>query len=154
MSETSNSNPHIRDSYSPLETLCHQALRRYGEFNPGTMDGDVSMMFIEFANQIVDEVRMHPYHDGTELPYYISLQDSRPIPDPIIVSGLVFHYAVQQGSQKAQMMAPLYFRQMNQSLWHKRNGNTKLRLRIVDDGTHPSYAQGTTDTNNGIVTPD
>lgn len=151
MSETSNSNPHISDDYSPLETLIQQALRRYGEFNPGSIDGDVSMMFIEFANMVVDEVRNHPYHDGSTINYYTSLQDVRAIPDPIIISGMVFYYSGQQGSAKMQLAAPMYFRQMNQALWRKLNGNTKIRMRIVDGGTHPSYPEAATDPNNGLT---
>lgn len=151
MSETSDSNPHIADGYSPLETLIQQALRRYGEFDPGSIDGDVSMMFIEFANMVVDEVRMHPYHDGSPIKYYKSIQDVREIPDPIVISGLVFYYSGQQGSSKMQLAAPMYFRQMNQALWRKRNGNTKLRMRIVDDATHPSYPEAATDPNNGLT---
>ena len=57
----SNVNPHIRDNNSPLSTLALQALRRYGDFNSGSVDGDVMGMFVEFANMIIDEVRMHPY---------------------------------------------------------------------------------------------
>ena len=151
MTEASKTNPHLSDEYSPLEALIMQALRRYGEFNPGTVDGDVSMMFIEFANMVIDEVRMHPYHDGTPLPYYGSLQDTRPVPDPILIAGMLFHYAAQQGSAKSQMFAPLFFRQMNQSLWRKLNGNTKIRLRIVDDATHPSYPEGATSETNGLT---
>ena len=145
-------NRHIVDDYSPLETLILQALRRYGEFSPATMDGDVSMMFIEFANMVVDEVRNHPYHTGEAVPYYSALTDRRTVPDPIMVAGMLLHYAVQQGSQKVQLYAPNYFRQLNQHLWFKLNGNTKIRMRVVDDGTHKTAADGTTNTINGLTT--
>ncbi len=145
-------NSHIADDYSPLETLIQQALRRYGEFSPSTMDGDVAMMFIEFANMVVDEVRNHPYHTGETIKYYTSLQDRRTVPDPIMVNGMLLHYAVQQGSQKVQLYAPGYFRQLNQQLWYKLNGNTKIRLRVVDGGTHRTSADGVTNTINGLTT--
>lgn len=145
-------NSHISDDYSPLETLIQQALRRYGEFSPSTMDGDVSMMFIEFANMVVDEVRNHPYHTGEAIKYYTSLQDRRTVPDPIMVNGMLLHYAVQQGSQKVQMYAPNYFRQLNQHLWYKLNGNTNIRMRVVDGGTHRTSADGVTNTVNGLTT--
>ena len=64
MAEQSNTNPHIRESNSPLQTLAMQALRRFGDFHPGTVDGDVMLMFLEFANMVIDEIRLHPYHDG------------------------------------------------------------------------------------------
>jgi hypothetical protein len=106
MAERSNSNPHITDKNSSLQALSMQALRRFGDFHPGTVDGDVLLMFIEFANLVIDEIRMHPYHDGSEINYYESVTDVRPIDDNIIVSGLLFHYAAQQGSEKMQMYVP------------------------------------------------
>ena len=63
--ETSNTNPHIREKHSPLESLIFQALRRYGDFSPGTLDGDVGLMFLEFANMVIDDIRMHPYAPST-----------------------------------------------------------------------------------------
>lgn len=148
----SNTNPQIRENYSPLETLAMQALRRYGDFHPGTVDGDVMLMFMEFANLIIDEIRMHPYHDGTDLDYYQSPTDVREIPDIVIVSGLLYHYAVQQGSDKMQFYMPNFNRTLNQQLWQKRNGNTKIQMRIVDDGTNPRNRNGgTTNEDNGTV---
>ena len=148
----SNTNPQIRDTYSPLNSLVMQALRRYGDFHPGTIDGDVMLMFMEFANIIIDEIRMHPYHDGTEIDYYQSPTDVREIPDIIIVSGLLYHYAVQQGSQKLELYMPTYNRTLNQQLWQKLNGNTKIQMRVVDDGTNKrNTGGGKTDENNGTV---
>jgi hypothetical protein len=145
-------NSHIADDYSPLEILILQALRRYGEFSPSTMDGDVGLMFIEFANMVVDEVRNHPYHTGERIRYYTALTDIRTVPDPIMVNGMLLHYAVQQGSQKVQLYAPNYFRQLNQHLWFKLNGNTKIRMRVVDNGTHPTSEDGSTNPINGLTT--
>ena len=65
----------LQMSFSPLETMVLQAVRRFGDFNPGTLSGDAALMFIEFANMVIDEVRMHPYWDGTELDYYQHLSD-------------------------------------------------------------------------------
>lgn len=145
-------NSHIADDYSPLETLIFQSLRRYGEFSPTTVDGDVTLMFIEFANMVVDEVRNHPYHTGEHIPYYTAITDRRTVPDPIMVNGMLLHYAVQQGSQKVQLYAPNYFRQLNQHLWFKLNGNTPIRMRVVDNGTHSTSADGKTNPVNGLTT--
>lgn len=154
MAENSSTNPHVRDNYSPLSTLAMQAIRRFGDFNPGTIDGDVMLMFLEFANLIIDDVRMHPYHQG-ELDYYISPDDVREIPDQVIVNGLLYHYAMQQGSEKLQLYMPMYHRSLNQQLWYKLNGNTPIRMRIVDDGTNPANSNGAqTDPNNGTVSYD
>lgn len=149
---TSNSNPHIAENFSPLNTLALQALRRFGDFNPGTIDGDVMLMFVEFANMVIDQIRMHPYHDGTEIDYYQHPSDIRPIPDPIIISGILFHYAMQQGSDKLQYYMPTYNTTLNHHLWQKLNGNTKIQMRVVDDGTNKKNSVGQlTSTINGTV---
>ena len=149
----SNTNPHIRENYSPLETLAMQALRRFGDFHPGTVDGDVMLMFIEFANTIIDEVRNHPYHDNTEIDYYQSQSDVREIPDPIIVNGLLYQYALQQASDKLSVYMPLYNRTLNQLMWQKLNGSTKIQLTVPDGGTNKrNVAGGKTNKNNGTVT--
>lgn len=151
---TSNSNPHRRDGYSPLSTLVMQALRRFGDFHPGTVDGDVMLMFLEFANAVIDDIRLHPYHDTTKpIDYYESTEEWREIPDPIIVNGLLYHYALQQGSDKLQMYMPLYNNTLNSQLWQYLNGNTKLQMRVMDDGTNPRNKNGgKTSTFNGTVT--
>lgn len=148
----SNTNPHIRENHSPLNTLAMQALRRFGDFNPGTVDGDVLLMFVEFANMIIDEIRMHPYHDGKDIDYYQSPTDVREIPDSIIVNGLLYYYAVQQASPMMEIVTPIYYRTLNHQLWQKLNGNTKIQLRVVDNGTNKKNANnGKTNKNNGTV---
>lgn len=152
MTEKSNLNPHITDGFSTLESLIFQAARRYGEMNPGTIDGDLAMMFIEFANEVVEDVRQHPYHDNTPIDYYASLQDARAIPDTIMVAGLLAYFAVQQNSPQSQSYVPLYNRRLNTTLWNRLNGNTPIQMRIVDGGTNPSNSMGlTTNKTNGSV---
>lgn len=151
---TSNTNPHRRDNYSPLSTLVMQALRRFGDFHPGTVDGDVMLMFLEFANAIIDDIRLHPYHDtANPINYYESVEEWREIPDPIIVNGLLYHYALQQGSDKLQMYMPLYNNTINAQLWQQYNGNTKIQVRVMDDGTNSRNKNGVkTSKINGTVT--
>lgn len=152
MAENSTTNPQISDNYSPLSTLAMQAIRRFGDFAPGTIDGDVMLMFLEFANQIVDEVRAHPYHDGTPLDYYQSQDDIRPIPDNIIVAGLLYQYAMQQGSEKLQLYMPNYNNTLNRQLWYNLNGNSPIQMRVMDGGTHPgNSAHLKTDPINGTT---
>lgn len=142
MAENSTTNPQVRDSFSPLSTLSMQAIRRFGDFAPGAIDGDVSLMFLEFANLVLDDVRMHPYHDGSDLDYYQSIDEARPVPDPIMVAGLIYHYAMQQGSQKVEMYMPMYHNTLNQQMWYRVNGNTKIQMRIPDGGTNPENSSG------------
>ena len=101
--EDSQTNPQITDGKTPLRTLSMQALRRFGDFNATTVDGDVLLMFIEFANMIIDDIRMHPYAPRTTysttsgddtttstsidpLTYYKSIDESRNIDDQIVVA--------------------------------------------------------------------
>jgi hypothetical protein len=140
-------NRRIRENHSPLDTLAMQALRRYGDFSPGTVDGDTILMFIEFANMVIDEVRAHPYWPNTPLPYYEAITDARPIPDPVIIAGLLFHYAVQQQSDKAESYAPLYYKALNLHLWQQLNGNTPIRMRQVDDAASERFRQSTNSVN-------
>jgi len=149
--EDSTSNPHITDEYSPLETMIMQAVRRFGDFSPGTMSGDAALMFIEFANMVLDEVRMHPYWDGTELDYYQHLSDVRQVPDVIMVSGLLYHYASQQGSEKAQQYAAAFIRTISQQLWRRLNGNTAIEMRVTDNGTNRRNFTGQTSKYNGTT---
>ena len=118
-------NPQIRDNYSPLEELIMQALRRHGEFTPSTVDGDVSLMMMEFANEVLEEINSHPYWTGLQLDPYISIQDARKVPDNIIVLGMLFHYAIQQHSSKAQTASEKYFRTMNQTLYRTKHGTKR-----------------------------
>ena len=118
-------NPQIRDNYSPLEELIMQALRRHGEFTPSTVDGDVSLMMLEFANEVIDEINSHPYWTGLVIDPYISIQDAREVPDNIIVLGMLFHYAIQQHSSKSQMASEKYFRTMNQTLYRTKHGTER-----------------------------
>jgi hypothetical protein len=148
----SDMNPHIRTGFSPLQTIVMQVLRRYGEFSPDSVDGDTALMFLEFANMVLDEVRMHPYHDGSALPYYQALSDFREVPDPVLIAGILYHYSMQQGSEKVQFYMPNYFRTLNQLLWHKLNGNTAIQMRVVDDGTNPRNSEHVqTNTTNGLT---
>jgi hypothetical protein len=134
------SSPHIIEGASPLEVLAMRALRRYGDFHPGTVDGDVILMFIDFANEILQDLRGHPYW-STPIEDYTSQTETRPVPDNIIVTGLLYRYAIQQMSAKAPVYERLYFQTMNQTLWNLLNGNTRLRLRVVD-GTPTNETNG------------
>ena len=154
MAETSNTNPHVADKNSPLETMAMQAGRRFGDFSPGTLSGDAVLMFIEFANMVIDEVRMHPYWDATnELNYYEHLSETRPIPDTIMIAGLLYHYATQQASEKSQQYGSFFIRTISQELWRLKNGNTPIQMRVMDNGTNKrNYTAKSTSTINGTVT--
>jgi len=151
----SQTNPHITNGNSPLRTLSMQALRRFGDFNATTVDGDVLLMFLEFANMVIDDVRSHAYAPRTTyssttgtsttndvIEYYRSVEEIRNVDDQIIVAGLLAHYSLQQGSNKAEIYMPIYYKTLNQQLWRALNGNTSIQLRIMDDGTNPANSRG------------
>ena len=124
---------------SPLETLARQALRRYGDNAAGVVEAEALLMFIELANLIVDDVRMHPY--GTSLDhlveYYHSLQDARAIPDNIIVQGLLFQYALQQADERMQLYSNQYYKTLNNEMLRRKDGVASYKIIPVDGGSSP-----------------
>ena len=128
----SANNPHLNSPYSTLETLTFQALRRYGDMHPGTVDGEVMMMFIEFGNLIIEDLRGHPYWENPEVDYYTHPSETRAIPDNIMVAGLLYHYSVQQQSNKIEAYGPMYFKMMNRILYQKKYGSGKLEVSPWD----------------------
>lgn len=127
-----DSNPQIRDTYSPLDTLARAALRRFGDVSPASIDGELGLLFIEFANLVVNDVVQHPYCTDPDISYYVSVTDARPIDDTIMIAGLLMHYALQQFSEKSRIYQPLYYQTLNQELWRRKNGNTQINMRPVD----------------------
>lgn len=131
----SANNPPVTEPFSPLETLVFQALRRYGDMHPGTVDGEVMIMFVEFANMVIEDLRAHPYWEAADMDYYTHPSETRPIPDPIMVSGLLYHYSIQQQSNKVEAYGPMYFKGMNRILYNRKYGNGRIELSPIDRGT-------------------
>ncbi len=143
-----SSNPHIRDELSPLNTLIKQAIRRFGDFSPGSINGMVEMMFIEFANSILDDYRAHPYFHGRENVHdYTATTDARAIPDRIMLAGLIAHYSFQQASEKTPGYQTLYYKTLNQVMWQELNGNTAINIRPTDGGSNKEHSPVTNVTN-------
>lgn len=125
-------NPPIRDEFSPLDQLIDQALRRMGEYAPGTVSASMKLMFLDFANMVVEEVRTHPYHEGEAIPYYTALTEARPIPDTIMLNGLVFHYKTHAGDANAPLAGSFFYRSLNGILYERTYGNTPIEVRPRD----------------------
>ena len=153
MSTSDNLTPHLQDgATSRLEDLSRMVFRRYGDFSASTVEAEALSMMIELANMVVDDVRMHPY-SSTALqatPYYMSMQERSIVPDNIMVAGLLFYYAEQQGSERMGTYGPKFARTMNQELWRQTAGNTKLQMRPWDGGTNKTRNAATTDPNTGL----
>lgn len=133
--------PHVSggDRHAPLDALVRAALRRAGTFSVSRTDGETMMMFIEFANQVVEDVRRHPYWTGERIDYYTSQSESRPIPDEIVILGLLSHYTIQQGSEKAGFNLQMYQSRMADLLYERMYGNAPLERRVVDGGSDPLH---------------
>lgn len=126
--------PHISDGLtSPLSVLAHRMLRRYGEWNASTVDAETQSLCIDLANEIIDDVRGHPYWNNfPELEYYISSEDIRPIPDAVMIAGLLAKFAVNQGSNKWEKYENDYYQKLNQHLYYGATGGSiPLNLQVV-----------------------
>ncbi len=135
--------PHVAGggSSSPLSDLVRQGLALMGDSSAKRSTGDLEHLMIFFANQIIDEVRNHPYWDGVEVDYYTSSTEKRGIPDMVMVTGLAAKYATQQASQKAGALlsGPSgYYKTLNRKLWERRfTPGTAIELKPIEqtDGT-------------------
>lgn len=141
---------------SPLETLARQALRRYGDNAAGVVEAEALLMFIELANLVVDDFRMHPY--GTSLDhaidYYHSLQDARQIPDNIMIQGLLFHYSLQQASDRAQVYTGLYYQTLNREMLRRKDGVKSYSFIPTDGGSSPDARTSDFNSSTGALIND
>ena len=128
----SSNNPHLTEPFSTLEALVMQTLRRYGDMHPGTVDGEVMMMFVDFANLIIEDLRAHPYWENPEIDYYVHMQETREIPDPIMIAGLLYQYSIQQQSNKIEAYGPMYFKTINRILYNRKYGSGQIEIRPWD----------------------
>ena len=149
---------------SSLGELTAQAILQMGDYDHQEVDANTQNLFIMFANEVIDDVRMNPYFEqikekemakykkdnpnATEadinefsaqldLPYYVSASDSREIDDVIVLTGLVYMYARHQNSE--EKMEGYFNRYMNtiRTQMYRRyaGGNVKISLGVVDGGT-------------------
>jgi len=119
--------------YAHLSELMAMGLVIFGDSNVDMIDGALAHLMLKFANDIVDEVNMHPYREGMDqIARYISIEDKRPIDDHIMMDGLAAAYAKHQRSDKAIVLMSDYYKTMNRKLWQERNGNTPIDVRAFD----------------------
>tara|TARA_B110000046_G_scaffold29420_1_gene30919 strand:+ start:5287 stop:5715 length:429 start_codon:yes stop_codon:yes gene_type:complete len=128
-----------KENFSPLENLVRSALVRAGNFSPSRIDGEVMMMMIELGNRIIEDIRKHPYWVGGEIDYYNDPTETRAIPDMIMIDGLVAHYLIQQGSEKAMLMLQMYQANMTDILHTRAYGNKEYTVKIMDGGSSKRY---------------
>ena len=141
---------------SPLETLARQALRRYGDNAAGVVEAEALLMFIELANLVVDDFRMHPYGTSDDLlvAYYDALQDARPIPDNIMVQGLLFQYALQQADERMQLYSGQYYKTLNTEMLRRKDGMKRYKFIPTDGGSSPDARVSDFDPQTGYLKND
>ena len=137
-----STSPQIRDEYAPLDVLSLRALRRYGEMAVSTIDGDTALLFMDYGNTILDEIMAHPYwKSGVVLPYFKHQTEVRPIPDSLLLAGLLSKYANDQDSTKARRYEGEFYRSMNQTLARVRFGvSPTFEMQVIDYGTNTNDA--------------
>ena len=111
-----------------------RALRRYGEMSPTTLDGDTFLTFIDYANSVLDDVMAHPYwQKGVTIPYYTHQTDCRPVPDHVVLTGILSRFAADSESKKAQQYVGEYYLRLNQLMARERFGvGAEFEMQAVD----------------------
>ena len=119
---------------SPLEALAMRALRRFGEMSPSSMEGDALLSFIDYGNEVIDDILGHPYADaGLVIGYYTHPSEARAIPDHIVIAGLLARHADQLKSKAAGKFMADYYAKMNQVMARVKFGvGAEYRLQAVD----------------------
>lgn len=124
--------PNQTDPYAPLTTLIDEGFMRYGNMNVDTIDGGIRQRMLRYANRIIEDIRIHPYSSTPALDYYVSIDDTRPIPDEIMISGLAYHYAKWMRSVDWRSFETDYRFMMNQILYQRKFGSGKIEMDTVD----------------------
>lgn len=124
--------PNIEDPYSPLNSLIEDAFRRYGNMGIETLDGSIRLMMLRYANRIVEDVRAHPYSSLPALDYYVSIDETRPIPDEIVLAGISYYYAKWMRSADWRSFEADYRVSMNQIFFNRKYGSGKIEMSTID----------------------
>jgi hypothetical protein len=129
-----STSPQIVNPYAPLEQLSLRAIKRYGEMAASTVEGEVQLMFLDYANSILDDLMSHPYWaKGSEIAYYVHQTDVRPVPDNVMVIGLLAKFAADQESKKAGQYMGEYYQKLNQILTRWKFGvSPDFSMQVVD----------------------
>jgi hypothetical protein len=134
MATKKSTSPQVVNPYAPLEQLTLRALKRHGEMSASTVEGEVQIMFIDYANSILDDIMSHPYWPkDLEIKYYAHHTEYREVPDTVMVAGLLAKFATDQESRKAPKYEGDYFRMLNQVLARWKFGvSAEFEMTVVD----------------------
>ena len=123
--------PPVRDDHSPLQSLITSVLRRFGAFNPDVVQGDVALMFLEMANEIINDWNLHPYTEDLDVvPDYVDVNEAREIPDRVMFQGLLFLYLSQQGSERTGFEQDRYYQTLNEEAYKIYSGGKSVKIKM------------------------
>jgi hypothetical protein len=126
-------NPNIRGGNSPLKALAYGVLIKYGDYTPDVVAGDVAELFLGLANEVLVDWNMHPYlADADNVPFYVSVDDAREIPDIVMQNGLHSKYCQQQGSEKMPIANAAYFQYLNLMAYQTQTGGKNPPLKFKE----------------------
>lgn len=130
--------PNVKDPHSPLSLLINEAIGLFGNMSTDTIPGSILMTLLRRANSIVEDVRIHPYTTLPDLDYYISFDDVRPIPDEIMIAGLLYHYSFWMKSDFVKNHYIQYQKTLGQILYQRKFGSGKIQMNTIDKEEAPS----------------
>lgn len=112
--------------------------------SPSTVDAETTLMFMDYANSVLDDVMEHPYwKKGVSISYYTHQSEIREIPDNIMLLGILSKYAVDQTSAKAQRYEQDYYKRLNQVLTRVKFGvGATFEMMAVDYPDQDQEIQG------------
>jgi len=105
--------------------------------SPSTMDAETMLMFMDYANSVIDDLMEHPYWTkGVSVPYFTHTTQTRPVPDTVLLAGLISKYAIDQDSKKANVYNTDYLKRLNQVMARTKFGvGAEFSMQAVDNGT-------------------
>jgi len=119
--------------HQPLSVLINRALRKFGDGAGSYLQAGDTDLFLMYANDVIREYNIHPYNDDQDdLEYYDHEQEKRDIDDLVMVKGLTFFYALDQGSKRLQFYQQDYYQTLNSWLHNLRSGSGPITLQVVD----------------------
>ena len=126
---------------SPLSSLIRSAFLRIGNFSPNRIDAEMMNLMLQYANEVLQDIRTHPYwtDDDPAVPNvliydYLHQTDIRPVPDLIIIMGMKAKHLKDQGSEKAGVAYQEYHSVLNGELYNRMFDGTPRHNIIPMDG--------------------
>jgi len=133
--------------YSPLRDLATKALQEVGDLSSDRVDGDTLFSLIDHANMTLETIMVNPYWEGGVIKYYLSLDETRQVPDLIMKYGMMAYYSDDQASKKAPRLMKKFLTLTSQLLYRLKFGEGRVtHERVVIDKDKDGYINWPVDT--------